>query len=461
MSDVSIIVADRIGKSYRIWKDPASRLKAPLFDALRSLIPARFRPDRPESSPYFHDFKALKDVSFSVRRGETIGIIGRNGSGKSTLLQIICGTLQPTSGTVSVNGRVAALLELGSGFNPEFTGRENVFLNASILGVSRDEIEKKLGEILSFADIGEFIDQPVKTYSSGMMVRLAFAVSVCIEPDLLIVDEALSVGDVFFQQKCFDRLRKLQEQGVSLLFVSHDMSAVRNLCDRCVLLNGGEVAFDGSPDDAVSLYYTMAAGTKAASSSGVAAVAPSGMPDASAKAAVLKNNILPYAKLRHGAKGMELVAAAFINNLDAHAFTMTLQEKSRIRVLLKSHADIGMPSVGILLYDRLNNLVFASSSRMLGTPLAPMRAGEERLVEIELTWNVQPEVYTFSLNCTEPSDESVMLGVIHDIHEGLGPVSVISEVHDRPPPFSGIAKLPLAVHAMPAQSANPATDTRS
>ena len=188
------------------------------------------------------------------RSGDAFGVIGRNGSGKSTLLQIITGIMQPSQGNVSVNGRVAALLELGAGFNPEFTGRENVFMNGAILGFSRQEMEGKFDQISSFADIGEFLEQPVKTYSSGMYVRLAFAVQACVEPEILIIDEALSVGDVFFQQKCLRRMRQLREQGVTLLFVSHDMATVRDLCDNSLYLNKGNAVFVGPSHKAIQLY---------------------------------------------------------------------------------------------------------------------------------------------------------------------------------------------------------------
>ncbi|MEY4489949.1 MAG: hypothetical protein RIQ79_2457, partial [Verrucomicrobiota bacterium] len=229
-----VIEIHNLGKSYRLWRDPSSRLKAPLWEAVGGLVPKRLRPvalqkrlNHESGSPYYRDFHALTDISFSLNRGESVGIMGTNGSGKSTLLQIIAGTLQPTSGTARTRGMIAALLELGSGFNPDFTGRENVFLNASVLGLKVEEIEAKFDEIASFADIGNFIDQPVKTYSSGMLMRLAFSVQVAVVPEILIIDEALSVGDVFFTQKCFAKIREIQERGTSLLFVSHDTAAIQ------------------------------------------------------------------------------------------------------------------------------------------------------------------------------------------------------------------------------------------
>ena len=230
-----------ISKVYRIYNRPQDRLKQMLLGRFGKM--------------YGRDFWALRNISFDVRKGEVIGIIGRNGSGKSTLLQIITGTLAPSEGEVLVNGRVAALLELGSGFKPEFTGRENVFLNGAILGIGRKEMEARFDEISAFADIGAFIDQPVKTYSSGMMVRLAFAVQSSVEPDILIVDEALAVGDIFFQQKCYQRLEWLRSRGVSILLVSHSMTDIEQLCERAVLLDHGEILFQGPAPEAVKHYY--------------------------------------------------------------------------------------------------------------------------------------------------------------------------------------------------------------
>lgn len=228
-----------LGKCYQIYDQPRDRLLQ-LF--------------RPRGKQRYREFWALKDVSLEIRKGEALGIIGRNGSGKSTLLQLICGTLGATTGTLSSHGRIAALLELGSGFNPEFSGRENVYLNGAVLGLKRAEIDARFDEITAFAGIGEFIDRPTKTYSSGMLVRLAFAVSVCVEPDILIVDEALAVGDASFQFKCLERLDRLTRQGMTLLFVSHDMSMVKRFCTRVLYLRDGEVRASGAPETIAELY---------------------------------------------------------------------------------------------------------------------------------------------------------------------------------------------------------------
>lgn len=247
----------QVGKSYRIWSKPQARLTAALGSwlASRTRLPISLR-------RYFqvavdrvcHQFHALESVSFEVRKGEAVGIIGRNGSGKSTLLQIVAGTMQPSSGQVAVCGRVAALLELGSGFNPDFTGEENVLLNGVLLGLSRAEITRRFPEIVSFADIGEFIDQPVKTYSSGMMMRLAFAVQTAVDPEILIVDEALSVGDETFQRKCFARLENLRAKGTTVLLVSHDMGSILNFCSRAIFLHRGRIILQGDPKFVVNRY---------------------------------------------------------------------------------------------------------------------------------------------------------------------------------------------------------------
>jgi ABC-type polysaccharide/polyol phosphate transport system ATPase subunit len=232
-NDVAISVSN-LSKCYQIYDTPHDRLKQFVMPRIRRLA-------RKSKKQYFREFWALKDVSFEIKKGEIVGIIGRNGSGKSTLLQLICGTLTPTSGRIQTRGRVAALLELGSGFNPEFTGRENVYMNATVLGLSTEEIDARFDAISTFADIGDFIEQPVKTYSSGMIVRLAFAVAIHIEPDILIVDEALAVGDIVFQMKCLDKMEQIRSCGTTILFVSHSLEQVKRFCVSAVWLEHGKV----------------------------------------------------------------------------------------------------------------------------------------------------------------------------------------------------------------------------
>lgn len=243
MSSNIVIEARGLSKAFPVYAKPHHRL-------MQMLMPG-------DKKRWYREFHALKNIGFSIRRGETVGIVGQNGSGKSTLLQIVCGIITPSTGEVMVRGRIAALLELGAGFNPEFTGRENVFLNATVLGLARDEIERRFDDIAAFAGIGEFIDQPVKTYSSGMYVRLAFSVAINVDPDILIVDEALSVGDEAFQRKCFARIEAIKEKGATILFVSHSATAVVDLCDRAMLVDQGELLATGEPKTIVSQYQRM------------------------------------------------------------------------------------------------------------------------------------------------------------------------------------------------------------
>ncbi len=250
MSSEIAIKVSNLSKCYQIYDKPHDRLKQSLYPRLQRLI-------RQQPKQYFREFWALKGVSFEIKKGETVGIIGRNGSGKSTLLQLICGTLNPTSGSIQTHGRIAALLELGSGFNPDFTGRENVYLNGAVLGVSKAEIDARFDDIAAFAEIGDFIEQPVKTYSSGMMVRLAFAVAINVDPEILIIDEALSVGDELFQRKCFSRIEAIRAKGATILFVSHSGGTIVELCDRAVLLDGGEKLAVGAPKQIVGRYQKL------------------------------------------------------------------------------------------------------------------------------------------------------------------------------------------------------------
>lgn len=249
-ADEVAIRVEHLSKCFHVYDLPRHRLKQFVLPPLRHLVGL-------PTHNYYREYWALQDISFTIGKGETVGIVGKNGSGKSTLLQLICGTLTPTSGHVEANGRIAALLELGSGFNPEFTGIENVYLNGAVLGLDRQEIDARLDDILAFADIGDFIRQPVKTYSSGMAVRLAFAVQTVVDPDIFIVDEALAVGDEKFQRKCFARLEELKARGTSILFVSHSAPSVKELCDKALLLNEGQKLLYGDASEVVKNYQRL------------------------------------------------------------------------------------------------------------------------------------------------------------------------------------------------------------
>jgi ABC-type polysaccharide/polyol phosphate transport system ATPase subunit len=242
MRPLPVIVVQNVSKKFRLFASPKERL-------MEALHPFRKR--------FHHEFWALRDVSFQVQRGEIVGILGRNGSGKSTLLQVICSVMQATSGEVQVNGRIAALLELGAGFNPEFTGRDNIILNGAIMGFSRKEMLRRLPEIEAFADIGEFFNQPVKTYSSGMFVRVAFAAAIHVDPDILVVDEALAVGDAKFQRKCLLQIEKIRANGAAILFVSHSLETITSLCNRAIILENGTLVADGEPKPIAEKYLNL------------------------------------------------------------------------------------------------------------------------------------------------------------------------------------------------------------
>jgi ABC-type polysaccharide/polyol phosphate transport system ATPase subunit len=244
VGDEIAISLKNVSKCFKRYERPIDRLK-------EMMVP---------SKGYAQEFWALRDISFDVMKGETLGIIGRNGAGKSTLLQLICGTLTPTSGEVQVNGRISALLELGTGFNPEFSGRENIYMNGAVMGLSKAEVDERFDDVAAFADINDFMEQPVKTYSSGMYVRLAFASAIHVSPSILIVDEALAVGDMFFQAKCMTRMRRMMESGVTVLFVSHDTSSVKSLCQRGVFLENGELQEIGKASEVVDTYMSLVRG---------------------------------------------------------------------------------------------------------------------------------------------------------------------------------------------------------
>jgi ABC-type polysaccharide/polyol phosphate transport system ATPase subunit len=433
MSDVAIR-ANNLSKVYHVYERPRDRLLQMIAGWRRN---------------YFTEFSALHNASFEIMRGEAVGIIGRNGSGKSTLLQIIAGTLYPSSGTAEVRGRIAALLELGSGFNPEFSGRENVYLNGKILGLSRQEIDDRFNDIVDFSEIADFIDRPVKTYSSGMFVRLAFSVQVFSQPEILIVDEALSVGDVFFQQKCFKHIRELQAMGTTLLFVSHDMVAVRSICTRALLMNHGHLEFDGAPEEAVSRYYDLSNKNEL-----IPRMQNEALPVFSEEgfAEVMDHDILGSARSSRGEGKLRILAACISNGPGQYGYDVILMKEIKIRMIIQAFDAVKNPSAGIDLHDRMNNLVFAAGTRQIGVVLADMVAGDKILLEISLAMQVQPGEYTFSLVCSEPSPEHANMGIDHDRYDGLGPINVF--IKDAGVmPFYGIAQLPIVIKQLQAEFA--------
>ncbi|KAB0597436.1 ABC transporter ATP-binding protein [Castellaniella defragrans] len=344
-----------VGKTFRLYKRPQDRL---LQHFTRRTL--------------YREFRALEDISFQVRRGETIGIIGRNGSGKSTLLQMICGTLTPTQGEIAVHGRIAALLELGAGFNPEFTGRENVYLNASILGLSQAQIDARLDDIFAFADIGEFVDQPVKTYSSGMYVRLAFAVIAHVDADILVIDEALAVGDALFTQKCMRFLRKFRETG-TILFVSHDSQAVTNLCQRAVWLAEGRIRQQGSAKEVCESYLAWLFGSQNQSRG-----APAARPRAAESeqwldarqafinASNLRNDLQVFRFDPHQpafGQGGAVIDEVFLASPDGQRMAWVVGgELTDLVVRVRVREPLDRPIVGFYVKDRLGQTLFGDNT---------------------------------------------------------------------------------------------------
>lgn len=341
-----------LSKCYQVYARPEDRLKQALFPRVQRML------GKPGAA-YYHDFWALRDISFDVRRGETLGVIGRNGSGKSTLLQIICGTLTPTCGSVEVNGRVAALLELGSGFNPEFTGRENIYMSGAVLGLTKREIDERYDAIVEFADIGDFLVQPVKTYSSGMFVRLAFAVIAHADADILVIDEALSVGDVFFAQKCMRFLRKFQENG-TVLFVSHDVGAVVNLCDTAILLDQGILRMQGTAKEVTETYHAAAAYALPVARSERDGIKDHSTQDSRAdliSRSVLRNDIDVFRfdpdRSRFGDGSATIIAAELTDPQGRPLSWILGGEQVRLMVSGRANAALASPIIGFFLKDRL------------------------------------------------------------------------------------------------------------
>lgn len=358
------VIIENGSKNYRIYAKPADRLKELVFHGRK----------------FHQDFWAVKNVSFRVPRGSTFGVVGENGSGKSTLLQMIAGTLQPTEGTITLNGRVAALLELGAGFNQEFTGHENVLLNAAIMGLSEEETVRRLPEIERFAEIGSFIDQPVKTYSSGMYVRLAFAVAIHVDPEILLVDESLSVGDVYFQQRCMRKIRQMKQEGKTILFVSHDMTAVKNLCDAAVWLEHGEVKGIGEPDEVVGEYLA----TMTMRRDPYATETATGGTPMVGNSDGLVVRTLPNVAHRWGNRHAEVIG---IQILDSRGIRCDLVDQGAsivVRVSVAFQHDVSSPIVGILMRNRLGEDICGINTSAEGIEVPPARAGQSFTVDFSL-----------------------------------------------------------------------------
>jgi lipopolysaccharide transport system ATP-binding protein len=409
-SDNVVIDVSNLSKRYEIYAAPRDRLKQLVLPRLARGLRRASKligiPSTDSDPKYFREFWALRNVSLQVRRGETLGIVGRNGSGKSTLLQILAGTLAPTEGVANVTGRVAALLELGSGFDPEFTGRENVFLNGRILGLTQKEIEARYDQIVEFADIGEFIEQPVKTYSSGMFVRLAFAVQAHIDASIVIIDEALAVGDVFFRQKCYARLEKLRQSGAAILLVSHAMTEIEQFCERAILLDHGELKYSGAATETSKRYYlvnqtrSLALDRNHDIMSGFAG--PDGeprVPDAVDLPVPRPSRSLDVTGSTQIGNGKARCTFAAISNLSGESMHMFRQGETAVfHYEFELSEDIGIPLCGIVLSNERGLIVHGKNNWQYGDDNVPLgKAGGKIICQQEVRLDLGPGEYTFEI----------------------------------------------------------------
>ena len=401
MSSEIAIKVENLSKCYQIYDQPRDRLK-------QFVVPRLQRAVGQPSRQYFREFWALKDVSFEVKRGETVGIIGRNGAGKSTLLQILCGTLSPTQGNVEIKGRVAALLELGSGFNPEFTGRENVYMNASVLGLSNQEIDARLDEIIAFADVGDFLDQPVKTYSSGMSIRLAFSVIVHVDADILIVDEALSVGDMFFQAKCMAHMKKLMSSGVTVLFVSHDTSAVKALCSRAVYLEQGKVVASGSTEDVVEAYYGAAVNSRQSIPALQEVMVPqigTVFDEASLADQIEFSNRASFQRIQNGMA--QFLNVQLLDDFGNKVVSIDFGQKIRLRMSIRCNVDLPLLGLGYHIRDRNGFDVIYSDTGIEECHLVNLSSGEVVIIDWEFKVHLREGDYSVATVMSIPLDLSI------------------------------------------------------
>lgn len=381
MDNIAIRVED-VSKVYKLYNKPSERL----VDALGIAKKNRFK-----------EHRALDHVSFEVKKGETIGIIGTNGSGKSTILKIITGVLSPTDGDIEISGRISALLELGAGFNMEYTGIENVYLNGMMMGFSREEMEARLPEILKFADIGDFVNQPCKTYSSGMFVRLAFAVAINIDPEILIVDEALSVGDAFFQAKCYKKFDDFKAQGKTIIFVSHDISSVAKYCDRVILLNKGVKLHEGSPKETIDLYKKVLLNQSQNITSGQ--VLEEQKKDADTH--LWKNNYeLNPDVNEYGTGEAEIIDFAVVDEYGSYTNCIQKGTSFEIKSKVKFHTDI-MDPIFTYTFKTVQGTAVTGTNTMyekVGVGLA--KAGETYVATFRQNMDMQGGEYLLSISCT-------------------------------------------------------------
>ena len=403
MSDYAIKV-DNVSKLYKLYDKPSDRFKEALGLS--------------RGKKLYKEHYALHDLSFDVKKGECVGIIGTNGAGKSTILKIITGVLNPTEGSVNIDGRISALLELGAGFNMEYTGIENVYLNGSMIGFTKEEIDAKMDDILSFADIGDFVYQPVKTYSSGMFVRLAFAVAINIEPEILIVDEALSVGDVFFQNKCYKKFEEFKEQGKTILFVSHDLGSIAKYCDRVVLLNKGRKMDEGIPADMIDLYKKLLVNQVDDEGNDVSALADKfvssnggstgqigdGQSDESAgklwkDSFEINPNVNPY-----GDGSAEIIDFAVIDEKGNLTTSLEKGKKFTIKSKVKFNKDLEDPIFTYTFKNIQGTPITGTNTMYEDVSTGGVKAGDVYVASFEQVMNLQGGEYLLSISCTGYTD---------------------------------------------------------
>lgn len=386
MGNHKAITINKVSKEYFLYKKPYYRV-------VESFHPLK--------KSYHTSFRALNEISFEVGKGESVGIIGRNGSGKSTLLQIICGNLQTTGGDVQVKGRISALLELGSGFNPEFTGRENVYLNMAILGFSKEESEARFDQIVDFADIGDFIDRPVKTYSSGMVIRLAFSAAISVDPEILVIDEALAVGDIFFQQKCVAHMKRVMSS-CTILLVSHDMHSISNMCNRVVVLDQGNIVYEGEPAEAVATYTKLIHSNIVKKAERIVSkTIPEDVQDKVVQIAPDFGNWQPVKEEEIGGAG-EIRIVRFSVTKDGESIsTIEKGEKISVRLLVQSAAPKSNVIMGYTVKDRVGNAIFGENSLCLHDQVYSLNEGFN-LVSYEFSWpQIHRGSYTLTLGVGE------------------------------------------------------------
>lgn len=428
MRDLAIR-ARGVGKSYQVYASQRDRLLHALWTSYRAGV---------------EEVRALEGVNFEVPRGEAVAVIGRNGSGKSTLLQILTGTLVPSEGSVEVSGRVCALLELGSGFNPEYTGRENAVMNGLLLGLGRGEILDRMDDIVAFADIGEAIDRPVKTYSSGMTMRLAFAVQAFTDPDILLIDEALAVGDFFFQQKCFRHLRSLRDKGVTVVLVSHDMAAVRDLCPRSLLLKDGRVAFAGDSLDAIRLYLgEVAAGIRDE------AKETRSSPLAADGSIWIRPPLDAYGE--SAAKG-QLLSVSLFDARGAPLLQARIGDEIAVRVAYRSLCDEPL-DVNVVLRNRYDQVVTVVSSHTARLAAPVLRPGEEAAFEVRMRMMLEAGRYSLVAGLAQAAPGGGTGTVIEET-PSLGPVEVSWDYAREVPPFYGMFGLETTARFVPPVGAS-------